>query len=70
MKARIINKQDNTQVPKRIIKDKEYARKFWEELKVRLPDGDYGNSFEEWYEKIKLVDFYNKASAIWQRHSK
>ena len=70
MNARVINKRDNTQVPKRIIEDREYAEKFWKELKTKLPNGNYGESFDEWYEKVKLVDFYNKASAIWQRHSK
>ena len=70
MKARIIKKQDNTQVPERIIKDEEYARRFWEELKANLPDGNYGDNFDEWYDKVKLVDFYNKTSALWQRHSK
>jgi hypothetical protein len=70
MKARVITKSNNTQIPKRILEDKECAEKFWEELKTNLPNGNYGESFDEWYEKVKLVDFYNKASVIWQRHSR
>lgn len=63
MKARIINK-GNARVPKKIIEDEQYAREFWEQLKESVPDGNYGKSFNEWYDKIRTLDFYYKVVDI------
>ena len=56
MKARIIYKNNN-RVPKKIVQDEQYARDFYNAIKENNINANLGNSFEEWYEKIKLTDF-------------
>lgn len=59
MKARIKPKT-STRIPKKIIKDEQYARDFYNAIKEINANANLGDSFEEWYEKIKLTDFYWK----------
>ena len=64
MKARIKPKFYQMEIPRKIIQNEEYARDFWNRIKEENPDGDYGDSFEDWYDKIKTVDFFNKVKKI------
>lgn len=69
MRARVTNTTDSTvdniKVPQRILDDEEYAREFRERLISMVPNGDYGESFEEWYEYVKQIAFYQKMSDIY-----
>lgn len=64
MKARIIQRPNNSRVPQKIIEDKQYAREFWEHLVEGNPDGNYGASFDEWYERVRTLAFVQKMNDI------
>ena len=67
MRARIkpetlVNTPNKTlvEIPKKIVQDEQYARDFYDTIKEHNVNANLGNSFEDWYEKIKLADFYWK----------
>ena len=47
-------------ISKKIVEDERYARDFYNVVKENNVNANLGDSFEEWYEKIKLSDFYWK----------
>ena len=63
MKARIPKNEydpNTIGVPKKLIEDKQYAKEFWEYLTQNNKDENYGETFDEWYDKIRTVDFMQK----------
>ena len=66
MKARIPKNEydpNTIGVPERLIKDKQYAKEFWEYLTQSKPDGDYG-TFDEWYDNLCTLNFKQKCYTI------
>lgn len=72
MKARIVdntstNVANNTStngIPIKLLKDKSYAKEFWEYLCKANPNENYGDSFEEWYDKLTTLNFVHKVQRL------
>ena len=64
MKARIVNSTSVNTIPPRLIKDKSYAKEFWEYLCKANPNENYGNNFDEWYDKLLTLNFSHKVQRL------
>lgn len=64
MKARIANSNSENSIPPRLLKDKTYAKEFWEYLRKANPNENYGDSFDEWYDKLKTLNFVHKIQRL------
>ena len=64
MKARIVNNNSENNIPPRLLKDETYAKEFWEYLCKVNPNENYGDSFDEWYDKLKTLAFTQKINTI------
>ena len=70
MKARVPKKlynnnydPDSISIPKKLLESKEYAKDFWNYLTQASPNKDYGETFEEWYDKLTTLAFTQKVQA-------
>lgn len=64
MKARIVNNNSENSIPPRLLKDKTYAKEFWKYLCKANPNENYGDSFDEWYDKLKTLNFVYKVQRL------
>ena len=64
MKARIVNSNSENNIPPRLLKDETYAKEFWEYLRKANPNENYGNSFDEWYDKLLTLNFSHKIQQL------
>lgn len=68
MKARIPKNNnydpDSIGIPKKLLESKEYAKDFWNYLTQSSPNKDYGETFDEWYDRLTTLAFTQKINAI------
>jgi len=64
VKARIVTNDSVNTIPPRLIKDKAYAKEFWEYLCKTNPNKNYGNNFDEWYDKLLTLNFSHKVQRL------
>ena len=64
MKARIVNNNSENNIPPRLLKDETYAKEFYEYLCKTNPNENYGDSFDEWYDKLKTLNFVHKVQRL------
>ena len=71
MKARVPKKfynndynPDSIGIPKKLLESNEYAKDFWNYLTQSNPNKDYGETFEEWYDKLTTLAFTRKVQAV------
>lgn len=71
MKARVPEKfynndynPDSIGIPKKLLENIDYAKDFWNYLTQANPNKDYGETFEEWYDKLTTLAFTRKVQAV------